>query len=466
MVALSDVQSDNPTLRVDSGYFGKAALEVEQQVKGLPHAPIGDLSVSVLSFGAYALTNQVQYQDEGIPFLRCADIKDGFVSLADTLHVNEAAHTLLYKSRVSPETVLLTMSGTVGETAVALPEWTYPINSNQDIAKIRTSGLNPYYLAAFLGSHHGRAQVDRLPVGSVQQHIFLSMIERLLVARLGQGLEERIGTLARRAYLGREEVSSVLAQAELDLLDLLHLHDWSPSEPLTYTRSAAAVAEAGRMDAAYFAPKYDEIAQRLRATGHSLALGDEATAFICRGTQPDYGEGDMPVVNSKHVRTNRVLLDSGNRLASGGRVRIRYGDVLINGTGVGTIGRAAPYLHGQEAVPDNHVTIVRLDGIDPIFLSVFLNSSIGQQQIERMISGSSGQVELYPADIRRILIWRAPEDVQRRVAARVRAAFSLEAESTRLLAAAKRAVEIAIEDGEGTALAYIAEQEDGDADPA
>ena len=50
---------------------------------------------------------------------------------------------------------------------------------------------------------------------------------------------------------------------------------------------------------------------------------------------------------------------------------IKKGDVLINGTGVGTIGRAACYLHEQNALPDNHVTILRTDKINP-FICLFI----------------------------------------------------------------------------------------------
>ena len=106
-------------------------------------------------------------------------------------------------------------------------------------------------------------------------------------------------------------------------------------------------------------------------------------------------------------------------------------------------------------MPDNHVTVVRLIGIDPIYASVFLNSPVGQSQIERLISGSSGQIELYPQDIRIVEIWEAPERTQLEIAEFVREAFRLEGESAALLAAAKRAVEIAIEEGEAAALAFV-----------
>ena len=151
------------------------------------------------SFGAYALTNDFEYRETGIPFLRCQDVKNGFVTFGDCLYIDDEAHKLLHKSSVTPETVLLTMSGSVGNAAVALPNWGYPINSNQDIAKIRARDVDPYYLAAFLSSRYGQLQMERLPVGSVQQHIFLWMIESMLVTRLEFPIEARIGDVMRSA---------------------------------------------------------------------------------------------------------------------------------------------------------------------------------------------------------------------------------------------------------------------------
>lgn len=79
--------------------------------------------------------------------------------------------------------------------------------------------------------------------------------------------------------------------------------------------------------------------------------------------------------------------------------------------GVGTIGRATPYLEDTEAIPDNHVTIIRTRTIDPVYLSVFLNSQMGQAQVRKHQRGSSGQIELYPRVIARFEVWQAPESI-------------------------------------------------------
>ena len=256
----------------------------------------------------------------------------------------------------------------------------------------------------------------------------------------------------------RKSASDSIASAEQFLLVALGLADWQPPQPLSYVRSSRDAFAAGRLDAEHFKPSCDELEARLRATGRSCALQTLLTVNE-RGAQPDYADQGLPVVNSKHVVNGEVRLDAENRTASSGKraLTIRHGDVLMNGTGVGTIGRTAPYLHATEALPDNHVTVLRPKpgAIDPVYLSVYLNSRAGQSQVEKWLRGSSGQIELYPNDIARFLVWQAPEHVQQAIRQSVEAAFAAKQCAAALLDAAKRAVEIAIEESEAAALEYL-----------
>ena len=230
-LSLAAVVAENPVRRLDSTYFSKEGLAVEKMLRANKSETLASISESVLSFGAYALTNDFEYQETGIPFLRCVNIKDGFVSFSDSLYINNGAHELLKRSEVTPETDLLTMSGSVGNAAVALKSWPYPINSNQDIAKY-VRRRRPISIRGVLGSRSGRQQMSRLPVGSIQQHIFIWMIEAMLVARIGAASESRISKV-RKAYDLQRKAVRGLHDAELALISALGLGDWSPPEPLT-----------------------------------------------------------------------------------------------------------------------------------------------------------------------------------------------------------------------------------------
>ena len=118
----------------------------------------------------------------------------------------------------------------------------------------------------------------------------------------------------------------------------------------------------------------------------------------------------------------------------------------MNGTGRGTLGWVAPYLATKNALPDNHVTILRSGTLDPVFASFYLNSLAGQMQVEMHQRGTSGQLELYPFDIRKFQIWEAPTSVQEEIRKLYDSGAAAEAKSKRLLAEAKARVEQLIEE--------------------
>jgi len=456
---LSQVLRENRAWRFDAQYFSKTALAVEATIKRGSWQELIALSDSIDSFGAYALTNEFSYSSDGVPFLRCMNIRRGFIDFSDVLFIPPEANQLLSKSEVKPGMVLLTMSGTVGNTAVALPTWDYPINSNQDIAKITTkASISPYYLAAFFGSKYGRSQLERLPVGSVQQHVFLWMIERLAISRLPADLEKRISEMVATAYDIEARSETNADDAEEILLEAIGLSKWTPTESSQWVRTSRDVFKAGRLDAEHFKPKFAELMSFLSNKPGSRKLGD-ILSLNQRGKQPIYVEEGLPVVNSKHVIYGRVRVDAENRYAlpAENDVLIENGDVLMNGTGVGTIGRAAPFLHDGNALPDNHVTILRPNAgsVDPVYLAVFINSLAGQLQVEQRLRGSSGQIELYPNDINAFTVWIAPPAVQKKVRQAVEAGFSLKKRAHQLLFAAKRAIELAIEATPAEATAYV-----------
>lgn len=216
----------------------------------------------------------------------------------------------------------------------------------------------------------------------------------------------------------------------------------SPAYPAEFVQVAAS----RRFDPEHFFPAFAALQKGLPADVSLEPLGRHLT-FCQRGKQPAYGDTGLPVINSKHVQPNRVLLGNNRRAAPNPdqRIQIRYGDVLLNGTGRGTLGRAAPYLFQEPAVPDNHVTILRSDDLDPVYLALYLNSAAGQLQVEMHQRGSSGQLELYPFDIRKFLVWPAPPEFQQELRALHDQAAAAERQAKILLEQAKTRVEQLIE---------------------
>jgi type I restriction enzyme M protein len=361
------------------------------------------------------------------------------------------------RSHLQQGDVLLSIIGTVGETSLVKTQ--QEATCSCKLAILRPHNIAPEYLAAYLSSTIGRSLTERWKRGAVQTGLLLEDMDQLPVPRLGKDLEKAIVQAVDQAYKALEASRKAIVQAETILEQSLGLDAWNPPEPLSYVCSCREAFTAERLDAEHFKPRIGALIELLKATGQAQPLSEVLT-FNQRGQQPTYCEDGLPVINSKHVNRGEVRLDEDNRAATfdDRTPLIQLGDVLMNGTGVGTIGRSAPYLHQTPAVPDNHVTILRpKPGVDPVYLSVFLNSIAGQIQVEQWQRGSSGQIELYPDDIAQFLVWVAPTATQRSVKQAIESSFQEKQRSTILLDTARRAVEIAIEVSEAAALAYLAE---------
>ena len=133
------------------------------------------------------------------------------------------------------------------------------------------------------------------------------------------------------------------------------------------------------------------------------------TSRIKRGISPAYSDGyGILILNQKCIR--EFMVDTSKARRHDPAVRsiegllLEVGDVLVNSTGVGTLGRVAQVLHIQEScIIDSHVTLVRPDNKYPWSYLGQLIMTL-QPQIEEMGEGSTGQTELSRGKLANLLI--------------------------------------------------------------
>lgn len=123
-------------------------------------------------------------------------------------------------------------------------------------------------------------------------------------------------------------------------------------------------------------------------------------ASVARGVAPSYVEDcENPLVlNQRCIRNGRVGLTAARRMTHRTVTPERLaqqGDVLVNSTGTGTLGRVARW-NGDTIFVDGHVSVVKPDAekFPPTVLAYLLLSS--QTGIEELAEGSTGQTELSP----------------------------------------------------------------------
>lgn len=455
-IGFSDVIRSSDDFRLNSEFFLKEFLAVENYFNSVRTVQLNE--VARIGDGDHSKFPDDQIED--VRYLQARDITNNFLEISSNAFVSKEYFAKNQRSAIPGEAILLSIMGTVGDITIT-PRDFEPCMCNRALAIVRDiKGISPQFLFSYLTTKHAFNNIERQKNGGVQQRINLDVLGKIRIPLLSQSFQNKIEQIVILAQDTRKTTKSIYDQAETLLLNTLYLADFSPSTEAVNIKSFKdSFAATGRLDAEYYQLKFDELEAKIAET-HTLVPLCSMLTLNQRGTQPDYAEEGLPVINSKHVREGEVIL-SDNRVANvpdkETPLLIQNGDVLINGTGVGTIGRSAPYLHDQNAIPDNHVTILRTDKLNPIFLSVYLNSIAGKYQVDKYFKGSSGQIELYPKDIDCFYVPLVDEAIQTEVAALVQQSFTLKAESERLLEVAKRAVEIAIEQDEQVALAFIAD---------
>lgn len=134
------------------------------------------------------------------------------------------------------------------------------------------------------------------------------------------------------------------------------------------------------------------------------------TMPVKRGKTPKYGESKIQVIKSGQIRGNKKLdfknkyyLDKDFILDER---KLEKEDLIMNSTGVGTVGRTNIFDLEGDFVVDSHVSIIRLDKsqVFPKYVLHCIDFLIGFKEIEKMAEGSSGQIELAPKTIEKMEI--------------------------------------------------------------
>jgi type I restriction enzyme, S subunit len=156
---------------------------------------------------------------------------------------------------------------------------------------------------------------------------------------------------------------------------------------------------------------------------------------ISRGISPKYTEKNgVIVLNQKCIRDHQINFDLSRKHDETNKNMnfeklIQYGDVLVNSTGEGTLGRVAQVreLPAQKVTVDSHISIVR-----PL-KNKFFNDFFGwamiyiESEIEKSGTGASGQTELARTILENNFSIAYPDshDEQRRIVATLDHTFSI-----------------------------------------
>ncbi len=156
-------------------------------------------------------------------------------------------------------------------------------------------------------------------------------------------------------------------------------------------------------------PKLKNV-KKLNNRYQTVSLKSICREPIKRGEQPEYSDSGVMVIKTidlknRYIDYENTLRVSEDFFESKPKAHIQKDDILISSTGYVSVGKIDFYDLEEPAYADGHISIVRVnEEYDPYFVTYFLRSALGQLQFDKWFTGSSGQIEVQPADLSRFIV--------------------------------------------------------------
>ena len=401
-----------------------------------------------------------EYPEEGIPFLRVQNIMQNYISDADIKYLSASQNQEILRSQLRKDDVLLTITGvSYGKSAVVTDEFV-GANINQHSVKMTVKNIAPYFLSTFLNCKYGYSQSTRHVVGITRPALDYSAIRSFSIPDLDAGFQEAIASCCRQAERSRKDSKDIYTEAQTLLLSELGLADWQPKHRLHFFKRFSATEHAERIDADYFQPKYDEIVNAIKNCPDGWDnLENLVTLKKCTEVgSGEYLEAGIPFVRVSNLSPFEITQEkyiSEELYADIKEHQPKQGEILLSKDatpGVAYHLREQP----QKMIPSSGILRlkIRMDKVGNEYLTLVLNSILTQEQVNRDVGGS---VILHwrPDQVAGTVIPILEKEKQVKIEQKVIESFNGRKRAKDLLEHAKRAVEIAIEQDEQTAIDWL-----------
>jgi len=465
IVQYSDVlhQTD---MRFDADYYKPNYLKEDSQLSKYKTIPINNI--------AFVTDGQHGYHevDENSPILHLTakNAKQWFANSFGADNIAKWVDDKNRRSSLKENDLILSTRGTVGYCALVKSD-VLPANIDQDVARIYVTKevLSPEYILVFLNCKFGQDWLQRNTTGMVQQGLSLEKVRQIPVPILKKEFQKSINDIVNNAYTNITNSRLLFGQCQTLLLSELNLTNWQPKHRLTFVKNYSNTAQAERVDAEYYQPKYDEIVRSIKSYPGGWSTLENLCELVGHPSNPPYANTENKdktfIVTQKHLgeyslndefwNDEEALYTTQEFITKNRQYLLKQEDVLLYSVGA-YIGKANIYMEDIKATIGSFLTLIRVNKgkINPFYLMSFLNTNIGIM-ISKQHQRGMAQQYLYPYDIRTFPIPILSEEKQILIQEKVTEALNVRKQSKYLLECAKRAVEIAIEQDEETAIDWL-----------
>ncbi len=395
--------------RLDAKFFKPEFKKTEDILEGYEFRRLGNIASDIHR------GKQPDYADDGeIPVLRTVNVREyGFTSTRQK-HVGEKFYRLNERGQVHRDDILLTSTGvgSLGRVCVYQDGQRYFADSHITIIR-GIKGLHPFYVASFLQTEVGKNLIMRRYRGSSGQiEIYPDDVGSIPIPVLPNENRVKATNLQRLSRRSLKISRYRKEQASDSINSLVQIADFEVTSKKAHVTSLKSTVEAERLDARHFHPRYEGVREFLKRKFDCVAVG--SVSEVLRGKTPSkYSEKGTPVIRSgdlDHIEDMSGVKRSNEE----DLFLLKKGDVCISSIGYGSIGKSQVFDLDNRCATVGEVTVIRKCTLDPYYIQSFLQSDAGQLQIESWVRGATGQLHLYPKDVKKIIIPVIDTEKQRR----------------------------------------------------
>lgn len=323
------------------------------------------------------------------------------------------------------------------------------------------------YIALFFNTPYGRVQIQRQLKVAAQPTISTQIISKLKIPDFS-GLVPLIAKDMSEAERLLDGADRAYSQAEAVLRKMLGVMERPQRKhEVSVKKMSESYTSTGRLDAEYYQLKYDQLFATLAAFTTNPLGGPGGIADFQKSIEPgsgSYGKEGIPFVRVSDV-TKFGVSEPEIRLPTD---IVEHPEALfpkknsILFSKDGSVGIAYKLEEDAQFITSSallRLTVRNTEKVLPDYLTLVLNSPVVQLQAERAASGAIIQ-HWKPSEIQQVIIPVVDMAVQQELSRMVQQSFSLRRQSEQLLNRAKQAVELAIEQGEDAAMAWLKEAEE------
>lgn len=447
-------------LRIDAEFYRPEYTEIEKLLKTIKGVYPLRKYCHYIKKGIFDISPEL-YVNTGVPLLRTSEIKDALINFSTTVFLDEKTHIEHQKTELRKGDIVLTKIGAyIGDVALLPNRYdTYNFSQNVTGLKIKQNQIKSSYLLAFLLSKYGNIQIQRVIMLSGQGKIELEDIRDLQVVEGSVEFQGKIDLIVEQAQDFIQDSETYYHQAEVLLLSELGLLDWRPKHALSFVRNYSETQQAGRFDAEYFYPKYDEIVKTIKNYKGGWDTLENQFKQNKQGFRKDdekeytYLEIGGINISSGEIKVLKLL---GKELPANAKIRLSKDDLVVSK--VRTYRGAVAIIERDNIIGSGAFTVLREAGeIKKETLFVLLKSLPYLEFSLKFNTGTSYPV-IVDGDILNYPFPLVKSSIQSRICQKITESFRLRKQSKHLLECAKKAVEMAIEKNEKTATQWLQKQ--------